>query len=99
MTHHDVEAFAACVAADFHSEQPAPPGRTFRGRDQVRANWTAIFNAVPDFHADLLRVSAEDDTVWSEWAWSGHRGDGSVFDMRGVIVMGIAGDQIAWARL
>jgi hypothetical protein len=39
------------------------------------------------------------DTFWSEWAWSGHRRDGSNLDMRGVIIMGIKDDHIAWARL
>ncbi len=35
---HDLEALLAGFAADYHSEQPLFPSRTFRGVDQVRAN-------------------------------------------------------------
>ena len=34
---HDLDAFVDCFAADYHSEQPAHPARTFVGSDKVRA--------------------------------------------------------------
>ena len=99
MNRHDLDAFVACFSPDYRSEQPAHPNRAFGGSAQVRTNWAAFFAGVPDFRAELVRVSVETDDVWSEWAWTGHRNDGSVLDIRGVIIMGIASDRIAWARL
>src|SRR4029453_4008285 len=76
MNAHDIEAFVACFAEDYASAQPAPPGRAFRGREQVRANWSAIFGAVPDFRAELVGVTVAGETAWSEWRWQGAQTDG-----------------------
>ena len=50
----DLDAFLACFQDDYESEQPAHPDRAFRGREQVRRNWSAVFDGVPDFRAELL---------------------------------------------
>jgi limonene-1,2-epoxide hydrolase len=99
MNTHDLDAFVACFDPVYRSEQPAHPNRHFRGSEQVRINWSQFFAGVPDFHADLLRLVAEGDTVWSEWAWGGHRRDGSIVDIRGVTLMGIEHNRIVWGRL
>jgi ketosteroid isomerase-like protein len=99
MNAHDIDAFVSLFAEDYDSRQPAHPDRAFRGRDQVRANWSAVFAGVPDFRADLVRVAAAGDAVWSEWRWEGSHGDGSRLDMAGVIVLGVRAGEIAWARL
>jgi uncharacterized protein (TIGR02246 family) len=96
---HDLEAFVACFAEDYDSVQPAHPDRAFRGREQVRANWSEVFAGVPDFRAELVRVAAAGETVWSEWRWEGTQTDGGRLDMAGVIVFGVRDDRIAWARL
>jgi ketosteroid isomerase-like protein len=99
MNARDVEAFVACFAEDYDSAQPAHPDRAFRGREQVRANWSAIFDAVPDFRAELVGVTAAGETAWSEWRWQGTQTDGGRLDMAGVIVFGVRDDVVAWARL
>jgi hypothetical protein len=99
MNAHDIEAFVACFAADYDSAQPAHPDRAFRGREQVYANWSAVFSAVPDFRAQLIRLDAVGDTIWSEWHWEGTQTDGGRLDMAGVIVFGVQDDVLAWARL
>jgi ketosteroid isomerase-like protein len=99
MAARDAEAFAACVAQDYRSEQPAHPSRAFTGRGQVLQNWKGVFAGVPDFTAELLTLVATDDVEVGEWVWSGRHTDGSAFEMRGVTVFGIQGDQIAWGRL
>ena len=99
MNAHDIEALVACFAEDYDSAQPAHPDRAFRGREQVRANWSAVFTGVPDFHAELVRLDAVGDTTWSEWRWDGTQTDGARLDMAGVIVLGIRDERIAWARL
>jgi ketosteroid isomerase-like protein len=99
MNARDIEAFVACFAEGYESEQPAHPDRAFVGREQVRANWSAIFSGVPDFSAALVSASSEGDTEWSEWRWRGTQADGTRLDMAGVIVAGVSGDELTWARL
>lgn len=100
MNAHDLDTFVACFAPDYRSEQPAHPSRAFSGSDKVRENWTSVFSGIPDFKADLLLSATTDDGVEiGEWRWWGTHTDGSPFAMRGVIVLGIDGEQIAWGRL
>src|SRR3954471_7745151 len=86
---HDVEAVAACFAADCENLTPAHPARGFRGREQVRKNWEQIFAFVPDLRAEVVRSAVDGDTAWTEWVMSGTRRDGSAHEMRGVIVFGV----------
>jgi ketosteroid isomerase-like protein len=99
MNAHDIDAFVDCFAEDYDSEQPAHPDRAFRGREQVRENWSSVFAGVPDFHADLVRLDAAGDVAWSEWRWHGHQTAGGTLEMAGAIVLGIPAGRIAWARL
>ncbi|HEY7077616.1 MAG TPA: nuclear transport factor 2 family protein [Solirubrobacteraceae bacterium] len=96
---HDIDAFVALFAEDYDSQQPAHPDRAFRGRDQVRANWSEVFAGVPDFSGDLVAKAVVGDSVWSEWRWRGTHADGSRLDMAGVIIFGVRAGRIAWARL
>ena len=100
MNAHDLDAFVACFALDYRSEQPAHPNFAFEGSDKVRENWTSVFSGVPDFTAELLLSATTGDGVEiGEWRWQGTHTDGSPFAMRGVTVMGIEREQIAWGRL
>ena len=63
LNQHNLDAFVACFAPDYHSEQPVHPDRAFRGQQQVRENWRQVFAEMPDFHADLLRWSTSDDAM------------------------------------
>jgi ketosteroid isomerase-like protein len=99
MNAHDLEAFLDCFDEDYDSEQPAHPDRAFRGREHVRENWSAIFQGVPDFRSELLRVAEDDDAVWTEWRWRGAQSSGGALDIAGVIIFGLRGGRIGWARL
>lgn len=96
---HDIDALVACFSAEYRNETPAHPARSFRGQEQVRRNWEQIFAFVPDVASELLRMSVEGETVWSEWEHRGTRVDGSAHLMRGVVIFGVTGSVIAWARL
>jgi ketosteroid isomerase-like protein len=96
---HDLEVMLACVHDDYRSEQPLFPSRAFQGIDQVRANWSALLDAIPDFHAETLRSAVEGDTVFAEVRWTGTKADGAPLDERGVLIMGVRDDRIAWGRL
>jgi hypothetical protein len=99
MNARDVDAFVSLFADDYDSEQPVHPDRAFRGRDQVRANWSQVFAGVPDFRAELVATAIDGETAWTEWRWHGTHADGSPLRMAGVIIMGIRDGRIARARL
>ena len=99
MNAHDLDAEVACFRDDYRSEQPAHPARTFIGREQVRQNWSKLFESIPDFRAELLRLAVVGDEEWAEWIWHGTKDDGTPLDERGVTIFGIREGQIAWARL
>jgi ketosteroid isomerase-like protein len=99
LNRHDLEGFLACFGPDYRSEQPAHPDRGFGGREQVAKNWSALFSAIPDFHAELLATTTDADTVWAEWRWSGTRAGEPPLDMSGVTLFGVEDGMIAWGRL
>jgi ketosteroid isomerase-like protein len=99
MNAHDVDAFADCLAEDYDSEQPAHPDRAFRGRQQARRNWSAIFASVPDFRSELVGAAVLDGVEWSEWRWHGTHADGTRLEMAGVLIGGVRDGRLAWARL
>jgi ketosteroid isomerase-like protein len=96
---HDLEAMLACFHEDYRSEQPQFPARTFQGIDQVRANWSTLLDAIGDFHGEVLRSAVDGDVVFLEVDWTGTKQDGTPLVERGVIIMGIRDDRIAWGRL
>jgi len=95
----DIEALVACFKENYSSEQPVHPDRTFHGREQVRKNWASNFDEMPDFSAQLIRYSVNNDSVWAEWEWRGTRKDNSKLFMRGVMIMGVQAGRISWGRL
>ena len=97
---HDLDEFVSVFAGDYRSEQPVHPSRAFTTSDKVRENWAGVFSGVPDFHAELLlSVTTDDGVEVGEWHWSGTHVDGAPFEMRGVTVMGIEDERVAWGRL
>lgn len=95
---HDLDGLVACFAEEYRNETPAHPERGFTGRDQVRTNWEQIFAFISDVQADVLRMAVDGDTVWSEWEHRGHRPDGSLHVMRGVVIFGVEDGLATWAR-
>jgi ketosteroid isomerase-like protein len=95
---HDVDAVVACFASDYRNDTPAHPERSFTGREQVRRNWEQIFAAIPDLTATVLRSAVNGDEAWSEWEHRGTRRNGSAHVMRGVVIFGVGGGLLTWAR-
>jgi ketosteroid isomerase-like protein len=95
---HDLVAVVDCFDADYVNETPAHPLRGFRGREQVRQNWAAIFAGVPDISARVTASARNGDEIWSEWRMDGTRRDGARHAMAGVIIFGVADDRITSAR-
>jgi ketosteroid isomerase-like protein len=95
---HDIDALVDCFAAEYVNETPAHPQRGFRGRDQIRRNWTTIFAGVPDITTRVVASIDDGHTVWTEWEMSGTRGDGAPHAMAGVIIFGVSDNRIVSAR-
>ena len=96
---HDCEALAACLHIDYDSQQPLHPERNFSGRELARQSWNAIFCAIPNLHADLLRHVNLGNQVWTEWRWRGDHVDGPTFNASGVMIFEIEDDQITSVRV
>ena len=96
---HDLEAMVACIAPDYRSEQPLHPERNFVGQAGVRNNWSYFFKVIPDIQIEILGEVEEGDTVWAELYYHGTQTDGKKYTVRGVTLLGIQADKIAWARL
>jgi limonene-1,2-epoxide hydrolase len=96
---HDLETMLEQFDADYRSEQPAHPARTFRGIDQVRQNWSALLDALPDVRWEIIRSAERDDTAWIEARLTGTRADGTRLEEIGVVLFGVARRKIAWGRL
>jgi hypothetical protein len=98
MNAHDLDALLGCFDRDYERVHHLNPDRGFRGRKTVRVRWAAIFGAISDFHAELLRSAAAGDEEWGEWRWQGTRADGSTLDVRGVTIVGVCESRIVWGR-
>lgn len=94
----DIEALVGCFREDVVIDYPAHPAQGFRGRDEIWRTWAPVFASMADFKATVVSSAAMDDTVWAEWYWQGTQRDGSPGDMAGVVIHGLAGGAIAWAR-
>ena len=99
MNRHDLEGLLACIDPAYRSEQPAHPNRGFGGREQVEQNWAALFDGIPDFHAQLLATATEGQTLWSEWHWTGTRANEAPLDVRGVTLFTVENGRIVSGRL
>ena len=95
----DADRVASLFADDYESSQPVHPARGFSGRVQVLANWTSVFDGVPDFTSELLASAVDGEVEWGEWNWRGTHSDGSPFAMRGVTIVVTRAGLIARARL
>ena len=95
---HDIDRVLECFTEDYVNESPVHPARGFRGREQVRRNWSQIFETVPDVTTEVLRTDQLGDTVWSEWEMRGTRVDGAPHLMRGVMIFEVDGDRAAAVR-
>lgn len=94
----DIDRLVDCFAQDYVNITPAHPARGFTGREQVRRNWSAIFDAVPDITTAVVAQAIDGNSIWTESRIDGTRRDGTEHHMRGVVVFTVAGRQASSAR-
>lgn len=92
LTDHDLEAAVYCFAPSYRDTAPARRGEALEGRDQVRANFAALFENITELRADLLATVADGETVWMEWRMSGTRADGTTMEFVGVNIFDVQDD-------
>jgi len=95
---HDIDAVVAMFHDDYENTMPVHPSRGFRGTEQVRRNWTAIFASVPDIEVEVLQSTQAGERIWSEWEMRGTRVDGADHLMRGVMIFTVRDDKAASVR-
>lgn len=59
----------------------------------------ALFDGIPDFHAELLATATEGEMLWSERHWTGTRANEAPLDIRGVTLFEIEDGRIVSGRL
>jgi predicted ester cyclase len=73
-------------------EEILPVG-IFRGPEEVKAYFTELFTAIPDFEMSIDRVLAQDDNVLVQWRASGTFSGGSLMGIdptgRGIELRGL----------
>jgi limonene-1,2-epoxide hydrolase len=99
MNAHDLDAVVQLFHRGYQSEQSARPAREFGSSAQVRVNWDAMFEGIPNFRAELVRSADDGRTCWTEWHWWGTRTDSQPFDMRGVAIFELQDGLIVGGRL
>ena len=96
---HDLARLTACFAPSFSMVWPAHPARSFTGRDGVRGNWEAIFQAYPDIRAKVTTSTQRGQEIWGEWEFKGDSPNGGPpFWQRGVIIVVLDGEVIVQSR-
>jgi ketosteroid isomerase-like protein len=96
---HDLERVTDCFAPTFAMVWPAHPARSFTGRDGVRRNWEAIFQAHPEIQVTLTTRAQSGDEIWGEWEFKAESRDGGpTFWQRGVVIVSVESNLIAQSR-
>ena len=97
MNRRDLEGMLAFIAQDYVSEGKLPPGWHFQGRDRVRENWKDLPQRT-NFRAEINGCVSEGDEVWMEVSMFNEREDGSITEMRGVVINVVRNGQITHGR-
>jgi len=96
---HDLDTFLSFFRDDYVGERPRHPGTPMSSRDDVRRNWEEVISDVPDLRVEVPAAVDDGNTIWSEWRAYGTARSGAMLELRGVIIFGIQGDQVAWSRM
>ena len=83
---HDVDAILALFTDDCVYDAPrgpAPGGRRFVGKDQVRKGFQARFDGIPDAVWEDARHWSSGDRGVSEWTIRGTQSTGEPIEVRG----------------
>ena len=82
---HDAEKLATCFTEDCFYQDMALGG-TMRGRKAVKAGYTEIFTAIPDFKLEVISLFIADNWIGSEWIMTGTSSTGKSFSTQGASI-------------
>src|SRR5262245_13844744 len=97
MNQLNLEEMLDCIDEDYVSEGMLPTEWWLQGRNQVRENWTDLPHRTR-FRAEIHGCMCEGDEVWAEWRMFTPHPDGSVSEVRGVIINTVRNDLIVRGR-
>jgi len=96
---HDLEEMLSQFAEEYENITPVHPARSFKGLAQVRKNWAALFEGLPDLRITVHdAATGPDGKIWMEWSNRGTRENGSVTSSAGVAILTVRDSSIAAAR-
>jgi ketosteroid isomerase-like protein len=93
----DVGGLMTCMSADcefLSSTGPEAVGTRYRGRDDVRAAYAALFESFPEAAWTNARHFVSANHGVSEWRFVGRNRDGQVVDVNGCDIFTFHGDRI-----
>ncbi|MGA2504595.1 MAG: nuclear transport factor 2 family protein [Anaerolineales bacterium] len=82
---HDAEKIASCFTKDCVYEDMAL-GEVMHGREAVKAGYSDLFAAFPDFKVETLSLFKAGNWVGSEWVMTGTSTAGKSFSTRGASI-------------
>lgn len=95
---HDLDAVMACMTEDCTFMSPAGTdrdGTQHIGAPAVRRAIAAVFSAYPDAHWSPIRELAANNSVVTEWTFSGTAHDGSRTEVNGCDILTFMNGKIA----
>lgn len=95
---HDVEVLLECMTDDgvfYGSAGPEPDGATFKGTEELRSSYSALWSTFPDAAWNDVRHFVSGDRAVTEWRFTGTKADGSKVNVRGCDVFVIRDGKIA----
>jgi steroid delta-isomerase-like uncharacterized protein len=93
---HDVDAVMSAMTEDcvFENTNPAPDGKRYQGRAEVRAFWERFFQNYPDALFEAEEMFAAGDRCVVRWIYRRTR-DGQPWHLRGVDVFRVRDGKVA----
>jgi len=90
---HDVERIASCFTEDCVYEDVAF-GEVMRGREAVKAGYSNLYTAVPDFKLEIVSLFIAGDWVGSEWVMTGSSTTDKSISTRGASISEVQGGKV-----
>jgi steroid delta-isomerase-like uncharacterized protein len=90
---HNAEKTATCFTEDCFYQDMALGG-VMCSREAVKAGYSDIFAAIPDFKLEILSLFVADNWVGSEWVMTGTSTLGKSFSTQGASISELQGGKI-----
>jgi len=94
---HDIEKIESFFTDDCVYEDIAF-GEVMVGKEAVKAGYSALFSAVPDFKLEIVSLISASMWIASEWIMTGTSTTGKSFSTQGVTISEMQGGKVSRNR-